>query len=237
MRELLFVSCTRGGRRGTALDRSLSRLGAEVWFFENNTCGLPSRYNRVIDDLAGSDRIVVFLHDDVAVADVFVQDKLNHVIEDLGFAIAGLAGATSLDLTLDQRFTAWWHAPPEHRSGAVDHRMPSGRDLWTTYGSTPRRCLVLDGLLLAVDMQRIGHVRFDEQFRFHFYDLDFCLSAHHAGLRLGTVNVYAHHGSIGQLGLGDSLEQQARFREKWRDRIVGRVEVDLDPPPSAAARR
>ena len=228
MRDLLFVACTRGRREETPLWASLARLGLEGHFFEHNTSGLPERYNPVIDAHAGADRIVTFLHDDVQLADVFVRDKLEAALSADGYAIAGLAGASSLDLAHERPFTAWWHAPAEHRSGAVDHRMPSGRNLWTTYGATPRRCLVLDGLFLAVDMRRIGAVRFDPRFTFHFYDLDFCLSAHHAGLTMGTVNVYAHHASIGALGAGDSLLQQQRFRDKWADRLVGRVEVTED---------
>ena len=50
LRDLLFVSCTRGHAEETHLFRSLQKLGAnDSWFFENNETGLPVCYNSVLD--------------------------------------------------------------------------------------------------------------------------------------------------------------------------------------------
>jgi len=74
--------------------------------------------------------------------------------------------------------------------------------------------VVLDGLFLAVDTKQIGSLRFDEQFAFDFYDVDFCLRAHCAGLVLGTVGIYVNHRSAG-IDSASYHQAQQRFRAKW----------------------
>jgi GT2 family glycosyltransferase len=208
-------SCTRGTKESTALYRSVVRHGIDRWeFAETNTLGLPARYNRFLDEHAGRDAIAVFAHDDLSIEDVFFRDKLCVGAER--FAVQGLAGAVSLDLEQLAPQTMWTRAPREHLSGAVEHSLPNGMSFWSSYGPVPRRCVVLDGVLLAIDLARVGNVRFDERFAFHFYDLDFCLSAHQSSLALGTVNVHAHHHSAGDFTSSGFFEAQARFREKWR---------------------
>jgi len=97
----------------------------------------------------------------------------------------------------------------------------------TVYGPTPKRCVVLDGLFLAVDIGKIGQGRFDEQLAFHFYDLDFCLAAHRAGLILGTTNVYVTHRSGGNLSSPAFKAAQTAFRAKWK---AGEYRIDAPQP-------
>jgi GT2 family glycosyltransferase len=214
VRDVIVFSCTRGRKESTALYKSLVRHGIDCWeFAENNTLGLPVRYNRFLDERAGKDAIAVLAHDDLSIEDVFVRDKLCAGAES--FAVQGLAGAVSLDLEQLAPQTMWTRAPREHLSGAVEHSLPNGMSFWSSYGPVPRRCVVLDGVLLAIDLARIGNVRFDERFSFHFYDLDFCLAAQQSSLAIGTVNVHAHHHSAGDFTSSGFFEAQTRFREKW----------------------
>jgi hypothetical protein len=68
LRDLLFVSCTRGSATDTNLYSSLQKLGMEdSWFFEGNEKGLSVCYNTVLDECAGTDVVVVFVHDDVTI--------------------------------------------------------------------------------------------------------------------------------------------------------------------------
>jgi len=67
-------------------------------------------------------------------------------------------------------------------------------------------------------MRQAGHVRFDELFAFHFYDHDFCLSAHEAGLVLGTSNIYLAHKLNGSESSEDFGQAQNNFRAKWLPR-------------------
>lgn len=217
MKDLFFASCSAGAKESTVLYRSLLKLGTDRFrIYEHNRTGLSTIYNSVLNERAGRDEIVVFLHDDVTIGDLFIQEKLNEAVGPLGYAIVGLAGTSSFNLMLDKPVTMWLQPPHQALSGAVEHAAPNGQNAWSYYGPTPRRCVVMDGLFLAVDMLKIGNVRFDEQFEFHFYDLDFCLTAHQAGLMLGTQNVYVNHQSGGSYNSPAFAATQEKFRAKWR---------------------
>lgn len=234
MKSLHFVACTRGRKEDTDLFRSLTRLRAGSFqFFENNRVGVAERYNQVLAERAGRDEIVVFLHDDVLVTDVFVVDKLNEAINRYGFTIIGVAGTSTYEIAPRDRLSNWLQPQSKGNSGSLEHVV--GEDtLWTACGPTPRRCVVMDGVFLAVDVERIGQLRFDEQFAFHFYDLDFCLSADREGLTLGTTNVHMTHRSYGNYDAAFA-DAQAKFRTKWsrpnRQRLsVGGEVIALDNP-------
>jgi GT2 family glycosyltransferase len=193
----------------------LQKLGVEdSCFFESNESGLPVCYNAVLDDCTGRGVIVVFAHDDVTIGDAFLREKLADAFDKQGYAIAGLAGSSHFNTSPDDPLTKWCQPPDSAWSGAVEHDLPGALKYVTSYGPTPRRCVVLDGLFLAVDTKQIGRLRFDEQFAFDFYDVDFCLRAHCAGLRLGTVGIYVNHRSAGIDSTSYHRAQQ-RFRTKW----------------------
>ncbi|MBL8827353.1 MAG: hypothetical protein JNM18_10295 [Planctomycetaceae bacterium] len=217
MKDLFFVSCTMGNKEDTVLYRSLLKLGTDRYrFYEQNRTGLSTIYNQILNERAGRDEVVVFVHDDVTIGDLFIQEKLTAAVGPLGYAIVGLAGTSSFNLMLDKPVTMWLQPPQQALSGAVEHAAGEHANHWSAYGPTPRRCVVMDGLFLGVDMLKIGGVRFDEQFEFHFYDLDFCLTAHRAGLALGTQNIYVNHQSGGSYNSAAFAATQEKFRAKWR---------------------
>ena len=220
-KDLFFVACAAARKEETALFPSLVKLGVErFYFFENNRAGLSHCYNRVLDELAGRDEIIVFVHADVRLEDVYFREKIQSAVGNLQFGIVGLAGAASFSLALERNVTMWHLAPKETLSGAVQQPSTESPAIrrWAVYGPTPRRCVVVDGLFMAVDLPRIGRLRFDEQFGFHFYDLDFCLNAHAAGIPLGTTNIHVFHQSEGGTSVAFFTEQK-RFRAKWTERI------------------
>jgi hypothetical protein len=221
VRELFFVSCSRGVKETTELYRSLQKLQiADYHFFEHNRRGLSECYNEYLDRFAGTDWIVVLVHSDVTVADVFVREKLNDALAT--FDVVGLAGSAYFDIGAQTTTYAWPVWPAQYLSGAVEHPTGNGQAAWFNLGPTPRRCVVLDGLFLAVNMRSVGSVRFDPRFRFHFYDLDFCLTAHRHSLALGTTNVYAQHASAGNFGTQEYEAAMREFRAKWRDANAAR---------------
>jgi GT2 family glycosyltransferase len=169
----------------------------------------------------------VFAHDDVTIGDAFLREKLADAFERQGYAIAGVAGSSQFNTNPDDPLTKWCQPPDSTWSGAVEHDLPGGLKYMTSYGPTPCRCVVLDGLLLAVDNKQIGALRFDEQFAFDFYDVDFCLRAHCAGLALGTIGIYANHKSAGTAAASYHQAQQL-FRAKW-----GSQHYKVDSPWSA----
>src|SRR5205807_799558 len=97
-------------------------------FFENNEQGLSARYNSVLEERAGHDEIVVFVHDDVTICDVYVREKLNEAISELGYSIVGLAGNLNFKIDTKEAITNWMS--PRHNfqilSGAVEHGMQTG---------------------------------------------------------------------------------------------------------------
>jgi hypothetical protein len=217
VRDLAFVCCTRGRKEATDLHRSLTALGTGgVTFVENNRVGLSARYNAVLDANRDADRILVFVHDDVVLDDPAAREKLNAAV-DGGAAVVGLAGTAAFRISRLDPVTMWLQRRPPHPdlSGRVRHRFPDGRVGMSVYGPVGNRCVVMDGLFLAVHPRRLGAVRFDEQFAFHFYDLDFCLAVNQAGLVLATAGIGAIHASGGNYGSEAFLDAQSRFRDKW----------------------
>jgi hypothetical protein len=218
-RKPLIVSCTRGFKEDTELYRSLQKLGIDHFqFFENNRGGLSSCYNLVLGEKAGSDEVVIFVHDDVSIRDAFFQEKIDDAFDRHGYAVAGVAGTAGYRIGPRLVDTPWFHQPQQLLSGWVEHLGANGAPVMNNIGPTLRRCIVLDGLFLAVDLGKAGNIRFDEQFAFHFYDHDFCLSAHEAGLVLGTCNIYLTHKLNGSELSEDFRQAQNDFRTKWLPR-------------------
>lgn len=213
-REILFVSCTSGAKEQTLLLPSLQRLGIPSYrFIEHNRAGLPQCYNAVLDELGGTDRIVVFVHSDVVLSDISTLEKIETAMG--WFNIVGLVGSAHFDPNLKTTSYAWPVWPREFLSGAVEQPLGNGTTTWLSFGPAPRRCIIMDGVFLAIDMLKIGKVRFDPRFTFHLYDLDFCLAAHQAQLTMGTTNVHIHHASLGDFQAKAYTDAVAAFQRKW----------------------
>jgi GT2 family glycosyltransferase len=113
----------------------------------------------------------------------------------------------------NERFV--WDSP--HLSGAVAHgQLQKGQV--SVYGPTPAACQLLDGVFLAVctEVVRRSRVEFDEQFEFHFYDMDFCRSARRVGLSLGTWPISLTHQSSGSFGSPGWKLGHGRYFKKWK---------------------
>jgi GT2 family glycosyltransferase len=59
-------------------------------------------------------------------------------------------------------------------------------------------------------------VLFDEQFDFHFYDMDFCRTARRAGLSLGTWPISVTHQSSGSFGNPSWSTAHSQYWKKWK---------------------
>ena len=91
----------------------------------------------------------------------------------------------------------------------------------THFGPTPARCLLLDGVLLAVQSHSLldnPEVRFDENIPCvaHFYDVDFCLTANQHGLKMSTWPIWCVHKSPGLDKVSEEFKTGAEyFVNKW----------------------
>lgn len=192
---------------------SLGHSNIDYWITYENEHGLSRVYNRFITGLY-ADKIIIFVHDDVCIEDISLYEKINKAI--LEYDVIGLAGSTPNKLSSP----ALWNVMGKRHtwSGAVAHKYPNNDILMTTFGPTPRRCLLVDGLFIAINTEKVlkTSIKFDEQFFFHFYDLDFSLAANKGNLKIGTWPIWVVHS-----GLGDSFhtpewkEQEQKFTAKW----------------------
>jgi len=184
-----------------------------------NKDGLSKLYNQYITE-EYREYYIIFVHDDVQIADMFVYDKLIAGFNK--YDIIGLAGTTTI---VNKDVPAWhvmagWTDPnvgKKYSVGEVAHKY-TNRVATSVYGPIGGRALLLDGLFLGVNISSLltAGVTFDEDFKFHHYDLSFCLRANAAKLKMGTIQLFCTHA-----GLGDSMntkewqESAALFKQKY----------------------
>jgi hypothetical protein len=166
---------------------------------KNNKRGLPAVYNEYLLKPEHKKDILLFVHDDVELDDMFLVEKLNNS----PYPVTGLAGSKSADLTRP----SGWHLMSDRGDwvGEVAHAelINNQTKIWTTiFGPTNSRALLIDGLFIAVNVKEVTeqNVTFDENFEFHHYDLSFCLRCNANKIKVGVLPIrVVHHG------LGDSM--------------------------------
>ena len=220
-----FISATRAANPDVPklpLARSLARLHGMVEFTAritaSNRIGLPTIYNRRILE-GDDDTILVFVHDDIWINDMWIDCALDSGLAR--FDIVGVAGnqrrlpgAPSWALSSHPPELVFDHPNISGRVGAGQG--PFARPV--QYGPSMQACKLLDGLFLAArrGTLRGAGVLFDEQFAFHFYDMDFCRTATQAGLTLGTWPINLSHESYGSFEGGWPGARDLYFA-KWGD--------------------
>jgi len=202
---------------GLSLKRHLKqddRLFAHIVF--ENTRGLSEVFNERIDK-ADKDTTLVFIHDDVWIDEVNFADVITKGLDK--FDVIGIAG--NKRRTPNQ--PAWAFVDPNftwddkaNLSGQVAHSK-NAFGVVEVFGEAPAACELLDGVFLAAHKSSLtkSNVRFDEQFDFHFYDLDFCRTARQAGLTLGTWLIKLTHQSAGAFGTPQWRQKHEKYINKW----------------------
>ncbi len=182
--------------------------------------GLSEIFNLFIDAQYAHE-ILLFVHDDVSIDDYFIRQRLNDALQH--YDVVGVAG----NIDADDNDVSWYFKPAaddqslekietEKLSGAVAHAQAE-RKAVNYYGPSPASCQRLDGCFIAINTEKIlrARLRFDERFRFHFYDLDFSRSCHEAGLKVGTWPIAITHASGGSFGTTVWLESCRDYVIKW----------------------
>lgn len=195
--------------------RVTSRIAVE------NKQGLSDIYNERIDAADHHD-ILVFMHDDVWIDDIFLADRLLDGLAE--YDVIGVAGnrrrvPNQPAWAFLDRVDGHFVRDLDNISGAVAHGDNPLHGMVAGFGEAPAECELLDGLFLAAKAStlRERQVRFDPQFDFHFYDMDFCRSARAAGLRLGTWPIGLTHRSGGAFGSEQWTEKYRAYLAKWED--------------------
>jgi GT2 family glycosyltransferase len=161
--------------------------------FMNNKNSLASVYNLAINRAkAHNHDALILVHDDI----IFEHDpipKLSRLFDQ--FDVVGVAGASNVNL----QSPALWHIMGQgHLHGAVAHGDNEAKWM-TAFGKYPNRAVMIDGVFMALNRAAIEQASFDESnpAGFHFYDLDFSLSCHKMGLRVGVGDIMITHNSPG----------------------------------------
>lgn len=195
---------------GDVLAPSLSRvLGSEdvVVTSPGDVRGIAAVYNDFVREARSRDDCdaLVLLHDDVEIVDPNFRAKVLAAVGEESVGVVGVIGGAGL------RSIAWWDA--RHTAGRVfESRRPM--DL-----GPPRADVdVVDGLLLVLSRRAFRQLSFDEVAcpRFHGYDVDYCLQARAAGLRVTVRPIEVLHRTKG--GFGDTAAFDTTSRAigaKW----------------------
>lgn len=228
-----IVSATRLNQQDfwnqSALGFSLGRLSHDKRlvpriFFENSR-GLSDIFNECLQDTQ-TQPIVVFVHDDVWLNDFFVADRILEAAKV--YDVFGVVGnKRQLGLQPSWAFlttNALWD-DAENFSGSVCHsQQPFGAI--DHFGPSPADCALVDGLFIGVNKAVVNATgtRFDPAFKFHFYDVDFCMVARKNGLKIGTWPIALTHQSMG--GFDQSWRDTYQvFTEKWQGEVDDSIRI------------
>jgi hypothetical protein len=209
MKKVVLVTCTKSKTaeefEKRPIFKSIEKLtnlyNTKQFDFKickDNKIGLSEVYNSYLNKTEYFNDILLFVHDDVVLKDLFLVELLN----ESPYTVSGLAGTKTADLNLPPA----WHlmSNREQYVGEVAHKKDD--TTWTTvFGSTKSRALLVDGLFIAVNVEKIinTEARFNEKFKFHHYDLAFCLECNKHKVPVGVVPISVIH-----YGLGDSMHSE-----------------------------
>lgn len=205
----------------TMLGQSFHVHDFEILLEIQNKKSLTQVYNEAIEFSKDKPAILVFVHDDVMITDFFWDKAVRKGLEE--FDIVGLAGTTRRNpkqcgwslLTKDPDI----YEESEYLSGVVSHGITFPPQNIGNFGEIGKKCVLMDGLFLAIDSRTLvdNDLRFDERFKFHFYDLDFCRQAEQKALTMGTIPVTVVHGSINKPYGKDWYEMYDEYLKKWKE--------------------
>lgn len=181
----------------------------------NGGKSLSQVYNEIINE--SSNDIVVLCHDDLEFDTKRWGEKiLKNFEKNPEYGILGLAGSKYLDSS-----GQWWKVP-QTMYGIVNHKH-DGKKWTSTYSQNIndkiQDTIIVDGLFIVINKQKIKH-GFDETIKgFHFYDLGFCLPNYLSEVKIGVIfNVRVTHLSIGQTNQ-QWEENRILFSNKYKNEL------------------
>jgi len=183
--------------------------------YNNKTKGLSEYYNSIIEE--AKHEITVLCHHDVSLE----YTNLNCLYEATKkFDVVGVAGG--LNPKLVEKNLWHWMMGRENYRGIAAHTHPDGGMFLTNFGQTPSRVTLLDGVFLAFNTGKIkkSGARFDKQFLWHHYDIDFSLTCNYNKLKLGVWPILIYHESPGLRDLDDKSwnNSNQKFINKWQSK-------------------
>ena len=189
----------------------------------NGEKSLSQVYNEILEE--SKTDIVVLCHDDIYFDTTAWFHKIEKHFEKSDYGILGVAGTTHMSET-----GRWWETNRrKNMIGIVNHE--SGGKKWTSkyseeFGNNIRETVIVDGVFIAVNKQRIK-TNFIEEFNgFHFYDISFCFENHLKGVKVGVItNIRITHKSIGQTN-EKWEENRELFVKKYGENLPTKCQFD-----------
>lgn len=225
MKKIRFVIGTRKSQNDffikTATGKSIPLVSlpfVELRLFPGGNIGLPAVYNIALEESINDPATLIFMHDDIHLLDYFYAEKIFEGLNK--FDVIGIAGNKRRMAKqpswafIDDKFT--WD-DKENLSGIVGHGSSFPPSNLSIYGPSCQEVKLLDGLMLAVHSEKLirHQIRFDEEFDFHFYDLDFCRQIEKNNLTMGTWPISVIHESGGDYGNISWKRGYEKYLKKW----------------------
>ena len=203
----------------------LKQIGdIDIEIFLNNKLGMSERYNTAIEKHKNDCDVMIFAHDDLYISDLFLFEKLEKAMQR--FDIVGVAGTNNFsikNLPRKELPISWVNSDHKGWSGFVEHPLenknPEAESYMNVFGTVPKEVVTMDGLFIACNTKIFKNekIKFDTQFTFDFYDLDFCINAYLNKCRLGIEGIYVKHLSRGEGMLTEKYkETEKTFLQKWQ---------------------
>lgn len=220
--DIVLCSITREkDPSNTALGKSVDKIGDVYFTMETENSGekakgLGTYYNECLDKFKDYNYIV-FCHDDVEL----VFSDMSYQVQSAmaNFDVAGVAGCVNPKI-VERNLWHWMAGDIKNCRGFAGHSVnEQGVFNVTSFGPTPARVVLLDGVFLVVNVKKLRNtgVKFDEQFLFHHYDIDFSLTCNKNKLTLGVWPFIINHKSPGLANFHDSwVKSNESFINKWK---------------------
>ena len=195
----------------------------------NNTFTLTQFGNKMIEESKDEFDYLILMHSDV---DLSLKEFVRRLIEVKDkYNIVGMAGTKKLFIS--QSPLTWFtgsHKYPNDRYGRITHDHDGM--MYESFFNKEKQdvldteVMTIDGLLMCVDKKTMQNekARFDEQFTYDFYDLDFCINAQvNTDLKIGVFVQPTIHKSLGKAVLTEEyLIPERKFRAKWNSLVSGK---------------
>lgn len=186
----------------------------------NGEKSLSQVYNEIINE--SKNGIVILIHDDLVFETKNWGEKiLKHFKKNNEYGILGLAGTKYLSEN-----GRWWEVSSS-MYGIVNHT--DGQKKWSsTYskdgGNRIEDVVVVDGLFIAINKNKIKH-NFDESFDgFHFYDLGFCLPNFIDDVGVGVV----YDVRVTHLSIGETNDRWEENRVLFSNKYASELPIDIN---------
>jgi hypothetical protein len=192
----------------------------EIIFIDNssNSYSIFSAYN------LGANRskynLLCFMHEDIMFKTINWGLDIAKILAEPSIGVIGVAGAVVKTKTP----SPWWIANGYKTDEYLRYNILQKRkEGWVHEQSNPEsntlsEVAVLDGVWLCCRKNVWEEIKFDDKqlSGFHFYDLDFCMSAIERGFKnFAVLSILIQHNSTGNANV-DWLSAAEKFHYKWR---------------------